>query len=240
MDRDKLPVSRRLKMNAALVPECGTVADIGCDHAYTSIYLAAGGRAARALAMDVRTGPLLRAQENIRLYGLGDRIQTRLSDGLAALSPGEADCILISGMGGQLIIDILQRGWEKALAAKCIILQPQSELAKVRAFLHKMNYRITAEDMCEEDGKYYTAMRAQKAGDEAGARPLSPEERAYGPCLLAAKHPVLRDFVRREIGQKQEILSQLSVQETERAQKRRAELLKELLQLENVLARVSQ
>lgn len=227
-------------MNAALVPECEVVADIGCDHAYTSIYLVSGGTAKRALAMDVRPGPLLRAQENIALYGLCERIETRRSDGLAALVPAEADCILISGMGGQLIIDILQRGWEKVLAAKCIILQPQSELAKVRMFLHKMNYRITAEDMCEEDGKYYTVMRAQKSEGESETCEPSAEEYAYGACLLAAKHPVLRDYVRREIGQKQEILSQLSGQETERGAKRRAELLKELGQLENVLVRISQ
>lgn len=226
-------------MNAALVPECDRVADIGCDHAYTSIYLVSGGTAKRALAMDVKQGPLLRAEENIARYGLCERIETRRSDGLAALAVAEADCILISGMGGQLMIDILQKGWEKVLAAKCIVLQPQSEIARVRAFLHKMNYRIAAEDMCEEDGKYYTVMRAQKAEEASETCEPSPEEYVFGARLLAAKHPVLKSYVKREIGQRQEILAGLSGQETERGNKRRAELLEELLQLENVLAQIS-
>ena len=145
MDTEKLPMSKRLLMNAALVPECSVFADIGCDHAYTCLYLVAAGTAGQALAMDVKSGPLMRAKENIERYGFSGRVRTRLSDGLKELSVGEADCILISGMGGLLTIDILERGWEKVLAAKCIVLQPQSEIAQVRKFLHKMGYHITAE-----------------------------------------------------------------------------------------------
>ena len=244
MDTEKLPMSKRLLMNAALVPECSVFADIGCDHAYTCLYLVAAGTAGQALAMDVKSGPLMRAKENIERYGFSGRVRTRLSDGLKELSVGEADCILISGMGGLLTIDILERGWEKVLAAKCIVLQPQSEIAQVRKFLHKMGYHITAEDMCEEDGKFYTAMRAQKGKSAvclSGISGLLSGEAAfcYGACLIEKKHPVLREYLQRELAKKQEIVAQLKENGSERTNKRLLELLLECGRIGEVLSFLS-
>lgn len=278
MDIGKLPVSKRLLMDAALVPACELLADVGCDHAYTSIYLVGCGVAKRALALDVRPGPLLRAQENIKRYGMEGRIGTRLSDGLCALSLSEADCILICGMGGPLMIDILKRDWDKVLAAKCIVLQPQSEIAQVREFLHKMGFIIDREDMCEEDGKFYTVIRAvgegawaksfnigeipagvcrqleaangasgcagtpKEGAAQAGARDNAlPVQAAYqyGASLIEGKHPVLREFVRRELGQKRELERQLSLQASIRAQERLCRLREEIGLLEEIFCRVS-
>lgn len=245
MDIEKLPISGRLKMDAALVPKCDLLADVGCDHAYTCLYLVAGGVAKRALALDVRSGPLSRAQENIRRYGMQGSVATRLSDGLCALAVSEADCILICGMGGPLMIDILTRDWDKVLAAKCIVLQPQSEIAQVREFLHKMGFGIDAEDMCREDGKYYTVMRAKKrmAGDGAGKDLCGAKESAlsaeiacrYGTCLVEQKHPVLKEYVQYELSQKQEIAHRLASQASARAAERLLVIEKEISLLEEVL-----
>ena len=86
-----MELSKRLSAVAALVTDGYRLADIGTDHAYIPICLAGTGRIPEAVAMDVNPGPLLRAEENIRMHGLEDRIKTRISDGFASLEKGEAD-----------------------------------------------------------------------------------------------------------------------------------------------------
>jgi len=100
------------------------------------------------------------------------------------------------------------------------ILQPQSDLAKVRIFLQKQDYIITAEDMVLEDGKFYPMMRAEHGKDA----PYDETELRYGRILIRDKHPVLRRFLVKEIQHKERILGALSEQEGRLAVKRRAEL----------------
>lgn len=103
-------LSRRMRALEQLVSPCNVLADVGCDHGFLAICFVQTKRAERAIAMDVRPGPLERAREHVERYGCGDRIALRLSDGLEALNPGEADAILIAGMGGGTILHILW-GW---------------------------------------------------------------------------------------------------------------------------------
>ena len=110
------------------------VADVGCDHGYVSIYLVQSGIASSAVAMDVRQGPLSGASDNIREYGLLDVITTRLSDGLKELKKGEADSLIIAGMGGKLMERLVKEGNLKELGIKTAVLQPQSDLSEFRAF----------------------------------------------------------------------------------------------------------
>ena len=102
-----------MKAVAAMVTSGGVLADVGTDHGYIPIALIQRQKIKSAIAMDINKGPLARAQDNIASAQLGDYIQTRLSDGVAALGEGEADSILIAGMGGELVIHILSEG-EKA------------------------------------------------------------------------------------------------------------------------------
>ena len=99
----EIQISRRLSAVAALVSPGLVLADVGCDHGYIPIYLIQKGQIPRAIAMDINQGPLLRAREHIREWGLEDYIETRLSDGVEALKPGEAQCLVIAGMGGPLM-----------------------------------------------------------------------------------------------------------------------------------------
>ena len=105
-----MKLSKRLETVASFVPKGSNIADIGTDHGYVPIYLVREGQAEHAVAMDVRKGPLERARAHVAEAGLGSRIDVRLSDGLAGLKPGEADCVVIAGMGGELIIHILEEG----------------------------------------------------------------------------------------------------------------------------------
>ena len=147
-----MELSKRLQAVAGLVTAGSVLADIGTDHAYIPIWLTESGRIRGAVAMDVNPGPLERAEENIREHGLKDHICTRLSDGFAALKPGEADCAVIAGMGGGLTVRILREGRSIVRTLKECILQPQSEIEKVRAFLLEEGFFFLREDMVEEDG----------------------------------------------------------------------------------------
>ena len=120
-----MQLSLRLKTVADSVTGGNRVADVGCDHAYIAIHLAENNIAPRVVAMDVNKGPLSKAMENIEIRGLEDRIETRLSDGLARLNPGEADTVVIAGMGGALMVRILTEGESALYVVKELILQPQ-------------------------------------------------------------------------------------------------------------------
>ena len=112
-----------------------------------------------AIAMDVRKGPLSRAQEHIRQYGLEEYIQTRLSDGLEGLKAGEGDTLVIAGMGGPLMERILTDGRSVRNSFSELILQPQSDIPHFRRFIQSEGWEITEEKMVEEDGKFYPMMR---------------------------------------------------------------------------------
>ena len=224
------------------------LADIGTDHAYIPIYLARSGKIPEAVAMDVNRGPLERAEENIRAYELEDRIKTRLSDGFSALEQGEADSAVIAGMGGGLMIRILKEGEDVVRTLKECILQPQSEIEKVRAFLLEEGFLFIKEDMVEEDGKYYPMMKAACPGSkisslrESGApgadirkTDWDETELLYGKCLLKDKNPVLRQYLEREIHIKRKILSELAGQDSPRIAARKMELEKEIRNAEKGL-----
>ncbi len=201
---------------ATMVTSGNVLADVGTDHGYVPIALMQQGRIPRAIAMDINKGPLKRAQEHIAMCQLEDYIETRLSDGVEALEVGEADSILIAGMGGDLVIHILREGFEVCRHAGELILQPQSELAKVRKYLREHLFRIIDEDMIIEDGKYYPMMRVVPVEEDNFWRFL-PEETilpcdVYGPLLLRNGNPSLRKYLVKQHKQLNKILKELNSQ----------------------------
>lgn len=222
-----MKLSRRLETIASFVPEGSAVADIGTDHGYIPIHLVLEGKAKHAIAMDVRKGPLLRAQAHIHEAGLEAHVEVRLSDGLLKLEQNEADCVVIAGMGGELIIHILEEGrglWE---GIPHWVLSPHSELDKVRRFLEEQEFFIERETMIKEEGKFYTVMginRMNKAG-EKDEREISYR---YGRSLIESKDPVLKEYLKKEEEQLEQIMSGLSESQTEAAVRRMEELKLEL------------
>ena len=228
-----MELSKRLYAVAGLVTEGASVADIGTDHGYVPIYLVENGIASKVIALDVNQGPLNRARMHIVGHGLGDRIETRLSDGLAMIRPGEVDTVIASGMGGPLTIRILQEGKEVADQLNALILQPQSEICRVRRFLTENGYRIEQEDMVLEDGKYYPVMRVVHGTKE----PYEEWEYLYGKRLLEARHPVLLEFLKRELRIKESILEQLAGRSgSESARERAEEICREREWIQKALA----
>ena len=163
-----MQLSRRLRAAADLVSTGSVLADIGTDHGYIPIALVEEKKIPGAIAMDINKGPLARADEHIRQHGLEHQIETRLSDGLHAMKQGEAQSILIAGMGGLLIVRILTEGKEVLEGCRELILQPQSELRSVRSYLEQEHYRITEERLVLEEGKYYVILRA--VAEKTGSR----------------------------------------------------------------------
>ncbi|MGN0346950.1 MAG: class I SAM-dependent methyltransferase [Lachnospiraceae bacterium] len=155
-----MELSKRLMALVQLAGSGNVAADVGCDHGYVSIYLAQKELFSKMIAMDIRSGPLESAKRNIEIYQVSHRVETRLSDGAQALSENEADTLICAGMGGELVIHILEQDWKKIRQMKKLILQPQSEIHKVRRYLRENGFRIQDEDMVFEDGKYYPMMRA--------------------------------------------------------------------------------
>ena len=227
-----MELSKRLHAVAGLVTEGASVADIGTDHGYIPIYLVENGVAGKAIAMDINEGPLERAREHIAEHGLAHRIETRLSDGLEALKTGEADTVIAAGMGGGLVIHILEACPEITADVKDFILQPQSEIARVRRFLNENGFISIGEDMIEEDGKYYPMMKMAHGTEER----YSEIELLYGRRLLREKHPVLHRYLFRDLELKGEIYGKLKHQNGERIRTRLAELEREQTLLREALA----
>lgn len=217
-----------------MVTSGGILADIGTDHGYVPIALVQEGRIKGAIAMDINKGPLAHARENIAAADLQAYIQTRLSDGVAALQEGEADTILIAGMGGELVLHILEEGKKVCAAASELILQPQSDIRKVREYLREHRYRIVDEDMVFEDGKYYPMMRAVRVEEDPSWMKLSEQSKVacdiYGPLLLRNGNPVLRRFLVNQHRQLTGLLKRLQAQRPSEAINKRISEVKEELQ----------
>lgn len=198
-----------------MVTKGNVVCDVGCDHGFVSIYLLQKGISPNVIAMDVNEGPLQAAREHIGACCLTDYIETRLSDGVAALRQKEADALICAGMGGRLVIKILEEGKEKIADMKELILQPQSELQTVREYLRRQGYLITDENMILEDGKYYPMIKVcPQEKDVNTCRMMEREQRLadkFGPVLLQKKHPVLKEFLQREYTICEQILDNLRI-----------------------------
>ena len=211
-----MQLSDRLQAVASMVTENSRLADVGTDHGYIPIYLCEMGKIPSASAMDVKKGPLLRAKMNIERYHMQEKIRTRLSDGVLKLNPDEADSVVIAGMGGTLVMKILEEGKKVLVDVKELVLQPQSELPKVRRFLMENGYVTEREEMVMEDGKYYPMMRVHFDASAVSHADSFTEEQElefrYGKQLLTEKHPVLLAYLRWEVQIQQDILTQLSGQ----------------------------
>lgn len=227
-----IKLSKRMQTVADMVRE-NTVADIGCDHAFVSIYLANKPEIEQIIAMDVRKGPVDIARANVAAYGLEKKIQVRMSDGFQKLQVGEAQVAVIAGMGGYLMINILEAGRAHLETGISLVLQPQSDVKAVREYLTQNGYGIVQEDMLVEDGKYYTVMRAIPVEGEILS--YSSQELSYGPLLLNHKHPVLKAYLEKLKSKDMELLAKLEQADTDGSKERSRELLEEVEYIDDIL-----
>lgn len=216
----KMQLSGRMQAVAEMVTPGGVVADIGTDHGYVPIYLVQHGIATGAIAMDVRPGPLSHARANIEKYGLGEHIVTRISDGLHSLEADEADTVVIAGMGGFLMVRILEEGLEILQTVRECILQPQSDVDSVRLFLHEHGFCIVQENMVIDDGKYYVMMKVVHGTDQE----YDAADNLYGKILIDNAHPVLKAYLEKEDAFMEKIMERLAENATDKSRRRLEEL----------------
>lgn len=193
-----------------------TVADIGTDHAYVPIYLHKKGNVEKVIACDINEKPLQKAQQNIKLHHAENKIITRLGNGLQPLQPYEVDSIVISGMGGMLMIELMEQSQNIIKTVKEVVLCPHLDVSSVRKYLHNIGYAIADEKMIQECGNFYTILRAiqekQKYDKEI--------EYIFGKVLLEKKDAVLKKYIVNEKIRLKKIEQHLYDKQTEQSKKR--------------------
>ena len=227
-----ITLSKRMETVALMVTKGNKIADIGTDHGYVPISLVERGIAKSAIAMDVRKGPLSKATQNIKERNLGEKIETRLSNGLEKLREGEVETVIIAGMGGDLVAKILQEGAFILPSIEELVVQPQSEIYKVRQKLHELNWKIVEEKMLIEEGKYYTVIKAVGGQDHYEKE----WEYLYGKQLLESQDPILEQWLLKEKKTSEELLDRLENVDSPSGLERKKELLHKVENLKGGLA----
>lgn len=221
-----MKLSKRLQTIADFVKKGAVVADIGTDHAHIPIYLIKNNIISRAYACDINAGPLEKAKENINYYGVKN-IELRLSNGLEKLKTDEADTFIIAGMGGELIIDILDRGQGFFDKKNTFILSPHTKIEEVRNYLLRKGLKILKEDMCIDEGKFYTVMEAVYTGKTFS---YTQGELLFGKYLIDNKNPVLFEYLKKEKQKYLNIISADGINDTRRRElKDRLDIIEETI-----------
>jgi len=216
----------RLAMIAGLVPHGMALADIGTDHARLPVHLVREGVSPRAIASDVREGPLQNAAKAIERAGLGDRIELRQSDGFSRFAPSDAGCWVLAGMGGTLIARLLGQAPWLCSPGTTLILQPMRHAWEVRAWLAAHGFRIEKETACYDTGRPYHAIRAIFTNSQFSI--LNSQLYIYTGELLNCGYPAARELLARE-----KALMQTRADALRRAGRAREELARLRLILES-------
>ena len=173
-----LHLQPRLHAIADLVPPGGRLADIGTDHGYIPVELLLQGRIRFAIASDIGEEPLAHARRTADAWDCHEGIDFRLGSGLRCVEPGEADTIVIAGMGGDKIVAILSEApWTKENVF--LLLQPMSRAEVLRAWLPENGYTVTAEQLVADKGIIYPILSVR-----GGSMPPAADADAWGGFLL--------------------------------------------------------
>lgn len=229
MNAQKL--SKRLAMVASFVPSGAVVADIGSDHAYLPCYLVHKGIATRAVAGEVVKGPYESAVKQVRIEGLTDKITVRMADGLAAVEEQDGvNTVTIAGMGGPLIVSILEKHPQALKSVTRLILQPNIHAKAIREWALNHGWAIQDEVILEEDGKVYEIIVLQH-----GDMKLTEVQILLGPNLINEKSTVFVEKWSREIANWQRV--QQAIAQAEQTPENEAKS-KELSHLINIVQEV--
>lgn len=200
-NRPIFTLNQRLAMCAGMVHPGAKLADIGTDHAYLPIWMAKSGLVSHAVAADLRENPLESARQNIIKYHVQNIVEARLSDGLRNICPGEADDIVIAGMGGEMIEQILAAAPWLRSSRKSLVLQPMTSAESLRRFLANEGYVLNTERAVRADGRVYSVMRAQFTGENVTQDVLYPYIGLLGESMqgVPADRSAACEYILREI-----------------------------------------
>ncbi|MDL2325165.1 class I SAM-dependent methyltransferase [Ruminococcaceae bacterium OttesenSCG-928-A16] len=162
----------RLLTAIKLVRPGQVVADIGCDHGKLAVYLALAGLATKVIAVDKRPIPLSRARALAKQTGCEAMVNCRLGNGLAALQPGEATEIVIAGMSGETMIEILAAAPWVQNPGMHFVFVPATRAAQLRSWLYSNGFALLAEEPVAERGRVYTVLSAKYTGQKQQQSPF--------------------------------------------------------------------
>lgn len=226
-----MKLSERLMTIANLVPNNSIVADIGTDHGYIPAYLIENKISKKAIGTDISKGSLDKIIDYVKEIGCEDNIDTRLGDGLEVIKPYEVDTVIIAGMGGLLIRDILEKDKKISNSITNFILQPMVASKELREYLIENNFEIIKEELVKEENKYYEIIYAKKG------KSFADKEIYYeiSPLLISGKHPLLKEFIENKINMAENIRKELEGIDTEKSQERYVELTNTIKAYKEVL-----
>ncbi len=229
-----MKLSPRLQAIADFVPQNSIVADIGTDHGYIPRYLIEENISKMVIATDVSQGSLDKTIKYINESIFDNVITARLGDGLDVIKPFEVDTVVIAGMGGLLIRDILSKDRKVTNSINNFILQPMVASKELREYLLKNGYTIVDEELVNEEDKYYEIIFA-KAGKELIEKEIYFQ---ISKRLIDKKHPLLKELINTRIESTKNILRELSDKDTRKSRERIEELKKNLEDYMEVLKEI--
>ena len=227
---NEIKLSKRLKAVADYVDKGARLADIGSDHAYLPTYLVQKNEVEFAVAGEVVKGPFEIAKNHVAQANLKETIQVRLANGLAAIeNVDKIDTIVIAGMGGILISEILEAGKGKLSSVKRLILQANNHGDTLRQWLIEHQFVIKAEQILLEAGKFYEIIVAEPTTNENPV--LSANDLLFGPFLSKEKSVIFQQKWQKELNTLNKIIDRLPDEQTEK----REEVLTEIAKIKEVL-----
>lgn len=228
---NEIKLSKRLKAVADYVDNGARLADIGSDHAYLPTYLMQKLVIDFAVAGEVVKGPFEIAKNHVAEADLSDRIVVRLANGLGAIeNTDKIDTIVIAGMGGILISEILEAGKEKLSPVKRLILQPNNHEESLRQWLVNHQFVIKKEEILLEAGKFYEIIVAEPLS-KLMTEKLSVNDLTFGPLLSKEKSTVFQQKWQKELNTLNKIIARLPEEQA----KKRQEVLNQIARIEEVL-----
>lgn len=176
-------INKRLKTLGDVILEGNSkgIIDVGCDHALLDIYLLEKNDNLKLVASDLRESPLLKAKENIEKYSFSNKIKIKLSYGIDDLED-YIDTVVISGMGTDTIIEILDKGKEDIKRINRIVLSSNNKYEELREYMTSIGFKINKEQIVYSDKKYYIIIDFIK-----GNIKYNKKELFFGPYLLKNK-----------------------------------------------------
>ncbi|MDN7226863.1 tRNA (adenine(22)-N(1))-methyltransferase TrmK [Planococcus sp. N064] len=227
-------LSMRLTRVASHVPTGATVADIGSDHAYLPCYLVSQGLAERAVAGEVVKGPFESAKKQVKQEQLEDKIEVRLASGLEAIHPEDGiTAITIAGMGGPLIVSILDHGLEKLAGVSRLILQPNVHAKAIREWAQTHQWAIVEEEIIKENNKIYEILVLERSSQPVV---FTPAQLLMGPVLMKQQTEAFREKWQRESAQWTNIIASIeSTEQTLEIVDKKNELVQKIKLVEEVL-----
>lgn len=208
-----MKLTSRLAVVASKVPIGSIVADIGTDHAYVPIFLIENKICQKVIALDINKGPLERAKIQINKNHFQDFIEARLGSGLNTIISGEADTVIIAGMGGMLIRDIMSEGEDVLRKVDTIILQPMIAQEVLREWIYNNGYKIVDETLAKEEDKIYTIM-VVKHGKEL----VDKIYYEIGKKLIENKDPLLNEYLNKKIREIEKVIEKIEGKKSSKAE----------------------